>query len=120
MFSFLNNLLSVIVWLLVAYLLNFSILGWIIGLIASFIFKEFIGPLIIIRAGDKYLQQPELFTITKPPTSTKPPISNKNKVINFVCSNCQCEIKVSEYEMKTKRFHCSECKALIDFSNKNL
>jgi len=55
MFFFINYLLSAIVWLVIAYLFDFSVWGWILGLIASFIFKEFIGPLIIIRSGDKYL-----------------------------------------------------------------
>ncbi len=121
MFFIINNILSVIVWLLVAYLLNFSVWGWIIGLIASFIFKEFIGPLLIIRAFDKYFQQPESYTPPRP-ISIEPPIKpemfNEKKVTNYVCPHCQCEIKVSEYEMKSNKYHCSVCKVKIDFSDK--
>jgi multisubunit Na+/H+ antiporter MnhE subunit len=57
LFFFLNNLISVIVWLLVAYLFNFSVIGWIVGLVASFIFHEFIGPLFTVKSGDKYLDK---------------------------------------------------------------
>ena len=57
MFFFLNNLISVIVWLIVAYLFDFSIWGWIIGLIASFLYKEFIGPMIIIAIGDNTINK---------------------------------------------------------------
>ncbi len=55
MFFFLNWIISAIIWLLIAYLFHFSILGWIIGLIISFIYKEFIGPLLIVRTGDKII-----------------------------------------------------------------
>ena len=55
MFLFLNWIISAIIWLLIAYLFHFSILGWIIGLIISFIYEKFIGPLLIISAGDKVI-----------------------------------------------------------------
>lgn len=54
MFFFINNLISAIVWLLIAYLFNFSVIGWIVGLVVSYIFHEFIGPLLIVKSGDKY------------------------------------------------------------------
>ncbi len=57
MFFLLNNIISVIVWLGIAYLFNFSVIGWIVGLIGSFIFHEFIGPLIIIKSGDKHIDK---------------------------------------------------------------
>jgi multisubunit Na+/H+ antiporter MnhE subunit len=57
MFFFLNWAISAIIWLLIAYLFNFSILGWIVGLIVSFIYKEFIVPLFIIKTGDKIFKE---------------------------------------------------------------
>lgn len=57
MFFFLNWVISAIIWLLIAYLFNFSILGWIVGLIVSFIYKEFIGPLLLIKTGDKIFKE---------------------------------------------------------------
>lgn len=53
MFFFISSLLSVIVWYLVASFFDFSIIGVILGLIASWIFKEFIAPIIIIGIGEK-------------------------------------------------------------------
>jgi len=57
MLFFLNNLISVIVWLLVAYLFSFSIVGWIIGLVVSFLYKEFVGPMLIIVIGDNTINK---------------------------------------------------------------
>lgn len=47
MFFFINGFLSIIVWVVIAYLFEFSFLGWFIGLIVSFIYKELIGPFLI-------------------------------------------------------------------------
>lgn len=52
MFFFINWVVSAIVWVVIAYLFHFSFLGWFIGLIVSFIYKEFIGPKLIIAIGD--------------------------------------------------------------------
>lgn len=57
MFFFLNWVISAIIWLLIAYLFNFSIWGWIIGLVVSFLYKEFIGPMIIIAFGDNIINK---------------------------------------------------------------
>lgn len=48
-------IISAIIWLIIAYLFNFSFIGWIIGLIISFLFKEFIGPLFILKTDDRIL-----------------------------------------------------------------
>lgn len=52
MVFFINWVLSVFVWVLIAYFFEFSFLGWIIGLIVSFLYKEFVGPKLIITIGD--------------------------------------------------------------------
>lgn len=57
MFFFINYVLSLVLWLLIAYLFDFSILGWIIGLIISWLYKEFIGPMIIIAVGEKTIKE---------------------------------------------------------------
>jgi len=41
----------------IAYLFGFSILGWIVGLIVSWLYKEFIGPMIIIAIGDNTINK---------------------------------------------------------------
>ena len=56
MFFFINSLLSVIVWLIITYLFGFSLLGWIIGWVVSFIFYEFIGPILITKIGDRFFR----------------------------------------------------------------
>lgn len=55
--QFLRSFISVIIWLVISWLLNFSILGWIVGLIVSFIAYEFILPIIIISAGDNIINK---------------------------------------------------------------
>lgn len=57
MFFFINWVLSVVVWIFIAYLFGFSILGWIVGLIVSWLYKEFIGPMIIIAIGDNTINK---------------------------------------------------------------
>lgn len=57
MFFFINWVLSVVVWIFIAYLFDFSILGWIIGLIVSWVYKELIGPMIIIAIGDNTINK---------------------------------------------------------------
>ncbi|MCL5030092.1 MAG: hypothetical protein M1480_13850 [Bacteroidetes bacterium] len=44
---FIEWVLSPLVWVLTAYLFHYSVIGWIIGLIVSFIFKEFIAPVLV-------------------------------------------------------------------------
>ena len=53
MFFFISSVLSVIVWLLVALFFDFSIVGLLVGLVVSWVFKEFIAPIIIIGIGEK-------------------------------------------------------------------
>ena len=55
--KFLNSLISAVIWFVIAWLLNFSVWGWIVGLVISFIAYEFVIPLIIISAGDKIINK---------------------------------------------------------------
>jgi len=57
MFFFINWVLSVVVWIFITYLFGFSILGWIVGLIVSWLYKEFIGPMIIIAILDNTINK---------------------------------------------------------------
>lgn len=52
MFFFIQNLLSAGVWIVVAYLFDFSFWGWVVGLIVSYIAHEFIIPIFLIGVGD--------------------------------------------------------------------
>jgi len=53
MFFAINWIISIVVFFVVASLFNFRVSGWILGLIASYIYKEFIGPLFIVNTWDK-------------------------------------------------------------------
>jgi hypothetical protein len=54
---YIHKFISIIVLLIIAYLLDFSVWGWIIGLVVSYIFDEFILPFCFIHLGEKFLKK---------------------------------------------------------------
>jgi len=59
MFFSINWIISIVVFILVAAFLKFTIIGWILGIIASYIYKEFIGPLLIVKTVDDIINKSE-------------------------------------------------------------
>ena len=55
--GFLNNLVSIAIWMIIAYLFNFSIFAILIGFVIGYLFRQFIGSLIIMWIVKKYIEK---------------------------------------------------------------
>lgn len=121
---FVNYLISVLIWVLIAYLFNFSILGWIIGLIISFIYKEFIGPLLIISSGDKIIDSAHKRYENELLIKNNSPLTNNfdykdSRDINFCISyyhQNKGKISESDIQFELKLYKYKNENFLFDFS----